>query len=200
MRTPIAILALLVASPWVAAEDKKDDAKLDLFPLAKGTKWEYSATADGVVKDLVQDVTEIAPGKKGERDLVTVESIIDGAKFAEEFSADDKAVYRHAMQGLKLETPMPMVQYPHKVGAKWKAAIKIGTDEAEASFEAMKAEEIAVAAGKYTAHPIVMVVDIKGKKIISKNWYADGVGMVKQEVDFGEKKVVLELKKFAKGK
>ena len=49
MRTPIAILALLVASPWVAAEDKKDDAKLDLFPLAKGTKWEYSATADGVV-------------------------------------------------------------------------------------------------------------------------------------------------------
>jgi len=200
MRALFPLLALFVAIPWVAAEDKKDEKKLDLFPLAKGTKWEYVVSVNGEDKDVIQEVTKIAPGKTGERDIVTVESKVAEQTITEEISADDKAVYRHAMQGMKLDSPLPIVKYPYTAGATWKSAIKIATDEAEAKFDAGKPEEVKVAAGKFTAYPIVMEMDVMGKKVVSKNWYADGVGIVKQDVDFAGTKVVMELKKFTKGK
>ena len=201
MRWLIPLLALLIVSPVFSADDIKDEKKLDLFPLAKGTKWEYVVTVNGEAKDVIQEVTKIAPAaKKGERDIVTVESKVAEQTFTEEVSADETAVYRHAMMSMTLETPLPIVKYPYKAGATWKAAIKIGTDEAAAAFDAGKPEEVKVAAGKYTAYPIVMEMEVMGKKVISKNWYADGVGIVKQEVDFAGTKVLMELKKFTKGK
>ena len=195
----LSALAVLIAVPWLAAQDKKDESKLDLFPLAKGTKWEYEVAVAGQTKKVLQEVTKVAPGKKGERDIVTVDSKIDEQTISEEVSADDKGVYRHAMQAMKLETPLPIVKYPYATGAKWKEAIKIGTDEAVADFEAMKPEEVKVTAGKYTAYPVVMTLNIGEMKVDSKNWHADGVGIVKQEVEFGATKVVMELKKFTKG-
>jgi hypothetical protein len=200
MRIFLPLLVLLVTAACTVAEDKKDEKKLDLFPLALGTKWEYVITVNGEDKELLQEITKVAPGKKGERDIATVESKVAGQTLTEEVSADEKAVYRHAMQGMKLETPLPIVKYPHKTGATWKESIKIATEEADVAFDAKKSEEVKVAAGTYTAYPIVMELEVMGKKVTSKNWYADGVGMVKQEVDFAGTKVTMELKKFTKAK
>ena len=202
MRALLSGLAVLLVVSWAgAADDKKDEKKLDLFPLAKGTKWEYEVSVMGQTKEVVQEVTKVTPGKKeGDKAIVTVTSKIDEMTITEEMSADDKAVYRHAFQGMTLETPLAIVKYPYKAGSKWKETIKIAKEEAEANFESFKTEEIKVAAGKYTAHPIVMEMEAMGQKVTSKNWYADGVGIVKQEVDFAGIKITMELKKFTKGK
>jgi len=202
MRTLLSGVAVLLVASWAgAADDKKDEKKLDLFPLGKGTKWEYEVSVMGQTKDVVQEVTKVTPGKKeGDRAIATVSSKIDEQTITEEMSADDKAVYRHAFQGMALDNPLTIVKYPYKAGSKWKEMIKIAKEEAEANFETFKTEEVKVAAGKYTAHVVVMEMETMGQKVSSKNWYADGVGIVKQEVDFGGIKITMELKKFTKGK
>ncbi len=200
MRKLLPGLMIVLFAPWAVGEDKKEDAKLDLFPLASGTKWEYEVSVGGQVKAVIQEVTKITPGKKGERDIVTLTTKVEEQTIVEEMSADEKALYRHAFQGMKLESPLTVLKYPYKAGAKWKESIKIAKEEAEANFETFKAEEVKVAAGKYTAYPVVMEMDAMGQKVTSKNWYADGVGMVKQEVSFPGVKVTMELKKFTKGK
>ena len=51
-----------------------------------------------------------------------------------------------------------------------------------------------------TAYPVLMEMETMGQKVSSKNWYVDGIGIVKQEVEFPGVKVTMELKKFTKGK
>ncbi len=200
MRALLSGLAILVVATWAGAEDKKDEKKLDLFPLTLGTKWEYVVAANGQDKDVIQEVTKVTPGKKGERDIITLTTKVDEQTIVEEISTDEKAVFRHSFQTMKLETPLTILKYPYKAGATWKETIKIAKEEAEASFETFKAEEVKVAAGKYSAYPVNMEMETMGQKVTSKNWYADGVGMIKQEVSFPGIKVTMELKKFTKGK
>ena len=191
--------AVLLCTLCVRADDKAE-AKLDLFPLAKGMKWEYEVNVNGLTKEIVQEVTAVTAGKKGERAVATLTTKIESQTITEDMSTDDKAIYRHAFNGVALETPLIIVKYPFKAESKWKESIKIANDEADAKFVTFKSEEIKVAAGKYTAYPVLMEMETKGQKISSKNWYADGVGMVKQEVDFGGMMITMELKKFTKAK
>jgi hypothetical protein len=191
--------AIFLCASSVRAEDKPE-AKLDLFPLAKGMKWEYEVSVAGQTKDVVQEVTKVTAGKKGERAIATLTTNIEAQMFTEDMSTDDKAIYRHAFNGMALETPLAIVKYPFKAGSTWKETIKIGQEEALAKFDTSKSEEVKVAAGKYTAYPVLMEMETMGQKVSSKSWYADGVGMVKQEVNLGAKKITMELKKFTKGK
>lgn len=191
--------AVLLCAWSVRAEDKPE-AKLDLFPLAKGMKWEYEISVAGKTKDIEQEVTKVTAGKNGERAIATLTTKIEAQTITEDMSTDEKAIYRHAFNGMALETPLAIVKYPFKAGSEWKEAIKINKEEAEAKFTTFKSEEVKVAAGKYTAYPVLMEMDTMGQKVSSKSWYADGVGMVKQEVDFGGRKIIMELKKFTKGK
>ena len=196
MRTLLSGLVVVLVASWAGAEDKK----LDLFPLVQGTKWEYDVAVSGQTKDVIQEVTKITAGKKGERDMITLTTKVDEQSIVEEMSADEKAVYRHAFQGMKLESPLTILKYPYKAGMKWKETIKIVKEEAVANFEMLKVEEVKVAAGKYTAYPVLMEMETMGQKVSSKNWYVDGIGIVKQEVEFPGVKVTMELKKFTKGK
>ena len=190
---------VLLCTLCVRAEDKPA-AKLDLFPLAKGMKWEYEVSVAGQTKDVEQEVTKVTAGKKGERSIATLTTKIEAQTITEDMSTDDKAIYRHAFNGMALETPLAIVKYPFKAGSDWKETIKINKEEAEAKFVTFKSEEVKVAAGKYTAYPVLMEMETMGQKVSSKNWYADGVGMVKQEVNFGGTVITMELKKFTKGK
>lgn len=197
MRTLLSTLLILTLSFAPAVAEEK---KLDLFPLAKGTKWEYELSLNGQTQDYTQEVTAVKPGAKGERAIATIGTKVGNQTIKEEVSADEKAVYRHSFQTMNLETPLTMLKYPYEAGAKRKETIKIGKDEAVANFESFKAEEVKVAAGTYTAYPVTMVMETPGGKVTSKNWYADGVGIVKQEIEFPKGKATLQLKAFSKGK
>lgn len=200
-RNLFATLIVIVTAGFVAAQDKKDDKKsLNLYPLAKGTKWEYDLNAAGQKLEATQEVTETAEAKKGERAVSTIASNIAGQKLTEEMSSDDKGVYRHAMNGEKLETPVQAIKYPAKAGTKWSEKIKIQGQEVDASFEQKDAEKVKVAAGEYTAYPVEMVIKAMGQTITATNWYADGVGIVKQEMNLGQISITMELKKFTAGK
>lgn len=183
-------------------DEKKDDKKgVNLYPLAKGTKWEMMVKVGENEVDATQEVTEVSePKKKGERAIATLATKVGGQDVTEEMSSDDKGVYRHSFQGQKLETPLLAVKYPVKAGTKWSEKIKIMDQEVDADFEMKDAEKLKVPAGEYSAHPVVMTIKVAGQTVTATNWYADAVGLVKQEMEFGGMKVVMELKKFTAGK
>ena len=196
-RTLLITLFVLVTTGIVSAQDKKS---VNLYPMAKGTKWEYELNAGGQKLEATQEVTEIAEAKKGERSVATITSNVAGQKLTEEMSSDDKGVYRHAMNGEKLEAPVQAIKYPTKAGTKWSEKIKIQGQTVDASFEQKDAEKVKVPAGEYTAHPVEMVIKAMGQTITATNWYADGVGIVKQEMNLGQISVTMELKKYTAGK
>jgi hypothetical protein len=201
MRSLIPGLVVLLAASWCGAEDKPEPKKkLDLYHLVKGTKWEYEVKANDMTQEVILEVTKVTPGGKGERDVATITSKAGENGTSEEASADSKGVYRHVVAGTKLETPVTILKYPYKAGDKWTEKRKVGEENLELSFEAHKAEEVKVAAGKYTAYLIAAEVEMKGGKLVAKTWYANGVGIVKQEFDYAGTKVSMELKKFTKAK
>ena len=182
-------------------EDKKDEKKaVNLYPLVKGTKWEYEVSVAGQKIEATQEVTDVAEAKKGERAVSTIATQMAGQNLTEEMSADDKGVYRHAMQGQKLENPIFAIKYPVKAGTKWNEKLKVMGQDVDADFEMKKEEKVKVAAGEYTAFPVEMTIKVAGQTVTATNWYADGVGIVKQEMDAGAFKMSMELKKFTAGK
>jgi hypothetical protein len=201
-RTLFAAVLVVWAAAGVTAQDKKDVKAQNLYPLAKGTKWEYEVNANGQKIEASQEVTDVAEAKeKGKAGVATLSTVVGPQKLTEEMSADDKGVYRHSMQGQKLATPVTAIKYPVKEGDKWDAKIALGGQEADATFEMKKAEKVKVAAGEYTAQPVEMTIQTMGQTIKATNWYADGVGIVKQEMALpGGINVTMELKKFTAGK
>lgn len=202
MRRTLFAAVLVVWAAGVTAQDKKDVKAPNLYPLAKGTKWEYEVTFGGQKMEASQEVTDVTvPMEKGKPAISTLSTNVAGNKLTEEMSADDKGVYRHSMQGQKLATPVTAIKYPVKDGDKWDAKIAIMGEEADASFEMKKAEKVKVAAGEYTAQPVEMTIQTKGQTIKATNWYADGVGIIKQEMALpGGQTVTMELKKYTAGK
>ncbi|MCU0703657.1 MAG: hypothetical protein MUF18_06750 [Fimbriiglobus sp.] len=200
-RTLFVLAVALLVTVSGFTQDKKDDKKAaNLYPLTKGTKWEYTLKVGGQEIEGTQEVTEVAEAKKGERAVSTISTNIGPQKITEEMSADDKGVYRHAMQGQKLETPILAVKYPVKAGTKWTEKVKVMGQEADVEFETKDGEKVKVAAGEYTATPVEMVVKAGGQTVNVTTWYAEGVGMVKQEMSLGGQKITMELKKFTAAK
>jgi hypothetical protein len=201
LRHALAGLFVVVFAAVGVSQEKKDDKKaMNLYPLAKGTKCEYTLTVTGRELDVTIEVTEVSEPKKGERAIATLVTKVGDRSSTEYFSADDKGVYQHAMQGQKLETPIVAVKYPVKDGTKWTEKMKQMGIELEAEFEQKKAEEVKVPAGKYTAYPVVMTIKTNGRTYTETKWYAEGVGIVKWEIETGGDKRLVELKKFTAAK
>lgn len=212
-RTLFAAVLVVWAAAGVTAQAEpakkvvsNDQKASNLYPLVKGTKWEYEVNAAGQKMDATQEVTDVAEAKeKGKAAIATLSTNITTPmgkqSLTEEMSADDKGVYRHSMQGQKLATPVTALKYPVKEGDKWDAKIALAGQEADATFETKKVEKVKVAAGEYTAQPVEMTIQTMGQTIKATNWYADGVGIIKQEMALpGGQTVTMELKKFTAGK
>lgn len=201
-RTLFAAAVVVWAAAGVIAQDKKDVKAPNLYPLAKGTKWEYEVNANGQKLEASQEVTDVAEAKeKGKAAIATLSTTVGPQKLTEEMSTDDKGVYRHSMQGQKLSIPVTAIKYPVKEGDKWDAKIALAGQEADATFETKKAEKVKVAAGEYTATPVEMNIKAMGQEIKATNWYAEGVGIIKQEMTLPMGiTVTMELKKFTAGK
>ncbi len=192
-------LAFALATVGFAQDKKVDKPPPDFFPLAKGTKWEY--VVKGAEKyPWEHEVTEVSEPKKGERAVATLTStIFDRKRLVGKYSADEKAVYEHTRGGDDLDTPLVMLKLPVKAGSKWTEKFKYVGD-VTADYEVKEAEEVKTPAGTFTAYPVVQSIKTTLGKSTVTNWYAEGIGMVKQEIRaFGEPEVT-ELKSFTPAK
>lgn len=201
-RHPLAALLVLVSAAGGFAQEKKGDTPpKNVFPLTKGTKWEYVLKGAEEVP-WTQEVTDVSEPKKGERAVVTLTSKVGTTVLTAKHSADENAVYEHTRGSKDLAAPLVMIKLPVKAGTKWTEKYTYNGDDATSEYEVKEAEEVTTPAGKYTAYPVVQKIKTKLGGSTITHWYADGVGMVRQEIRVFGKPDVVELKAFspAKGK
>jgi len=196
MRLNIALVLICFASTSFAA----DPIKPNYYPLTKGTKWEYRLTLDERDCDITCEImeTQMRDGMTHARMEAQLPNFV---LLAEVLSTDAKGVYRNAIVGAKLTQPVLIIKYPIKARDVWKDKIKLGENDGHLNITVKDiAAAIEVPAGKFTTLSIESIVEMSGEKVVACIWYADGVGIVKQETTSGSKVMLMELKKFTAGK
>jgi hypothetical protein len=194
------IIALVLICFVSTSSFAADPAKPNYYPLAKGTKWEYRLTLDERDCDITCEImeTQIRYGMTHAR---MEAQLPNSVSLAEVLSTDAKGVYRNAIVGAKLVQPIHIIKYPVKARDVWKDKIRLGENDGNLNITVKDiAAAIEVPAGKFTTLSIESIVEMSGEKVVACIWYADGVGIVKQETTSGSKVMLMELKKFTAGK
>jgi hypothetical protein len=171
--------------------------------LKEGMTWTYvSGGAEGKVRvtgrEKVGEVeafvltTENA-GSSSEKETVVSDGA--GIRLLKQTAGD--RVTEHA-------TPFVRLKLPAVKGEKWEWKGQMGKEQAAVTFTNDGEEDISVPAGKYKAWKVSVVIEIAGVKHTGANWFAPGVGIVRQQSTFesGGKKheSLIELKSFEPGK
>ena len=196
MRLPtVASVALALA--WTACAAAADDFKdSPYYPMQVGAVWNYKA---GDSKFTVKVTTH---EKVGTTMCTRLETAQEGKVIgSEDVFAKEDGVYRLALDGKVIEPAVCILKLPPKPGDGWsvdsKAQGKTGGTEALKGRFKVGGEEVTVPAGKYTAVTVSCDdLDANGAKYSFTTDYVKDVGMVKQVIEAGGLKVVVELEKY----
>ena len=189
----LALVAALVQDPKPAAP---------FLQLKEGSTWTYvNGSSEGKVKVTGRE-------KFGEVETFILVTEMGGSSTDKEYlSVDATGIRMHRIASEKTVTdysqPFVRLKLPPVAGDKWEWKGDIGKEKATASFTNEGEEDITVPAGKFKAWKVTAVVEIAGVKHVGSNWFAPGVGIVKQQSKFesGGKKheSTIELKSFEPG-
>jgi hypothetical protein len=196
MRMSFALAAICFVGTSFAA----DPVKPNYYPLVKGTKWEYRISAEERDFSLICEIME-TESKEGRTHARIEAQLPSSVTLGEEVSSDSKGVYRNAILGAKLTQPLSIIKYPIKARDVWKDKIKLGEYDGNVAITVKDiAAAIEVPAGKFTTLAIESIVELNGEKVVACIWYADGIGIVKQETTSGSRVMLMELKKYSPAK
>lgn len=169
----------------------------DYYPLAVGTKWHYEIENGNGQK--VQLVYQIAKLERIEgRELARLEIIARGQKtqYTEHLHSDAAGVYRDRMHNLDFSPPLCLIKYPVKTGERWTSEFTAGGHRMKVEGTAGPAEEVKVPAGKFRAIPCSLTISDGKDSSTTINWFAPGVGIVKQKTPLGTRGIFMELTRF----
>lgn len=198
---PLQLTALFLATQAFADEPPPGEK---LFPLATGNTWTYKVSGQDerfFVKAVRQEMI-------GEQTCMLLEASLKDKVVATEHVAFLKnGLHRFREDKDDLTPPICVLRTPLPASGRWGLAKKgdfhIGTRAANASFNA-RSEEITVFGTKYKTTYVRADMTEAGRWLAtSESWYAEGVGVVKQQIrefrDGTRPPLVLELEKFEKG-
>jgi hypothetical protein len=188
----LSLLAVALAAPVPKAKA----AEL-YFPTVEGTKWVQRNSRGKEVIDETYTVTKVE-----EKDGVyLVTTTRDTQTHTREVS--DKGVVvmldTVAEKGVRVQ----VLKLPVKEGDTWTFDLKEtgGGIAWTTTYTVGKAEEVTVAAGKYTALPVLAETAVNGRvQTKVTTWFAEGVGEVKKTSVGSNGEWVTELKEFTPGK
>jgi hypothetical protein len=188
-----AFAVIVCSAPSTLADDKVPDS--EYYPLKVGTTWDCKAAGQ------TAKVRVARHEKFGDKMCAVVEMEIGGAVVSSEYiSVEKNGLYRHSLDGKKLDPPVKFLPLPPKDGDTWKAETKFAGQDLKAEFKT-SFDDVKVAAGNYTkALLVTSAVELLGQKSKNKAWYAKGVGMVRAEMEIGGQIVVIEMEKFTPAK
>lgn len=203
MRRMLIIAATVAfAALGLAVPAPRDAWGPNLFPLAKGARWEYRRTievqAGTDVKSLDVRVGEVAGGRDGA--AVTITGDFEYLGFGERMLLTAEGVSYRGGQG-RGEKPLALVRNAAKAGDQWDSLMPIGCGGfANAKATAGDPEEVEVPAGKFKAVKVTYSAFVFNYQRTMLVWYADGVGVVKQVYCPDSTNIVIELVKYTPGK
>jgi hypothetical protein len=189
----IALLLVVVGTSPAAPIPEGAGRPAFYHPTAVGTRWVYHRKR--VIGS--EDDTEVITAVKwlGQEAFVSVAVESDGRVIplrTVRVSADGVFTVARS-DGSKVDPPRPWLKAPLRSGATWELA----DADIQMRSTVRGREEVEVPAGKYQAMRVDSTVRLKGEVIRMTEWYAPGVGEVKQVIDGQSTEV---LKSFTPGK
>lgn len=187
-------VGLLVAISYVPASAQDEFKGPELFPLANFNTWTYRV--DG--QDDRLHVTSFQVLEKiGDFRCYRFEGRMRNQTIASEhISVRKDGVYRVRHDNVDLEPPLLICRFPPRKGDKWTGEYKINGQKSMIAYEC-DLDEIAV-----LKNPKVQVLVVRGTindgngTLKSTCWYAPKLGLVRQVIEEGDARIVIELESF----
>jgi hypothetical protein len=187
-------VALLIASGTFAQDKMRESAYL---PLQKGNKWTYK------IGDKSFTLTVVDHEKIGAVLCAKVEMSVDGKpQTYEHLAIGEDGIYRYSIGGTRLDVPVRILKLPPKKGDTWTIDAKGPGESLKGTVKAGEEDEVKVVAGSYkkVVTSTCDDLDANGLKCGFTYYFAEGVGIIKQQVQIGSDKTVFDLEKFEPGK
>jgi hypothetical protein len=191
------VLFAVIAAARPALADEPANHIENLLPLAVGNSWTYKVSGQEdrfVVRVARQEMV-------GEQTCFRLDASLKDRVVASEHLAFTKdGLCRFRVDKEDVVPPVCVLKQTPPKNGRWRsAAYQVGGRTANASFTT-KNEDVTVPAGKFKAVIVDATISEGGgrpptRTIVS---YADGVGIVKQEIVEGKRPLVLELERFEK--
>jgi hypothetical protein len=202
-------LTLLIGLTTLNAAPVPKEAEKEklYFPTKEGTRLVYELKTGDTKTEITDLVTKVEV--KGNVFRVTIERENGDAKrSATLFEVSAKGVFYVATNGRGEVDPepvlAPLIKLPAKSGDTWTEDRYLAQGRAKPlwyTYTVGKEEEVEVAAGKFRAIPIKLVVTQDGRHIETNTiWCAPVVGVVKTKWKSGNDESTRELKSFTLGK
>lgn len=196
------ICIVLSLAAFATAQEKKQPAgktpgTSEYFPLELGTTWEYQTSEGKVTTEIVKH-EEIGRQMCARLEATTA----DNKKTSEYLRATKDGVYRHQASDQNISPPLRFLKLPFKDGDSWEIESKVLGKTLKGTFKVTMADEVTVL-GKTYKNVIVCTSDdftVDGQKLTHTYYFAKGIGIVKQVVNFAGQEIKLELEKFTPGK
>lgn len=195
------LAAMTLVLPTVAAPRLKDQPAQSYYPLAVGTRWVTEFKYPTSTVETTEVVTAVE--KKDGATVVSVGREVAGKVGTElsQMRVTDKGLFRMSSLGTVFTEPYCVLQLPLKPGVAWTAeANRGGVTPTKYHYKAVKEEDVEVPAGNFKAFRIEVEYESAGATQRSTIWYAERVGVVKQEHKDKDSGYVKVLKSFTSGK
>ncbi len=193
MRISLTILIISLSLATLAAGQ-------DYFPLKEGNQWTYTRSngaelttkvtgftdLDGINCAIVESTTQNGSVTNVSDDYMTVDT--EGVK-----------VYMTEIQGemISYDPPVVRIKLPFTKGQRWTSELNQDGSAITTTSEASRTEEVRTEAGVFNCIVINSRVSIPGQGITtSENYYADGVGMVRQVIQISSQRIIISLKSY----
>ena len=204
-------LLLLATAAELAAQGKLQETPF--YPLQVGATWHYRA-GDGKFT-----IRVVKHEKVGDTLCALLETRRDGKVVGSEHLAvavggvyrldltailrkpdpNDKSKTIDVPRTQTLKPPILVLKLPPKKDETWKVDSKSDGQTFRGAFR-VEEQEITVPAGKYKTFAVrSQDLEINALKATITTYFAEGAGMVKQVIEIGDAKAVIELEKFEAG-
>lgn len=194
---PVAACSLLFVLPAVvAAQNATPMGTTEYYPLKVGTTWTYS-TSEGVLTTKVVKHEEV-----GGVMCARIEATADNKKTSEYVHVAEDGVYRYQASDQNITPPLLFLKLPIKEGLTWTVNSKVLGKTLKGTFKMSIGDVTLKKAlkGKKDFTGVVICrsddFEIDGQKVPHTYYFAKGIGIIKQVINFAGLEIVLELEDY----
>jgi hypothetical protein len=168
----------------------------DYFPLAPGSHWEYRSGDTRLSVKVAKDYEKV-----GNDICAVLETKVNGKlRGTEHLCVRGDGIYRVKVNDQPLLPAVLFFKLPPRKEAKWEVEFRIGDQTTKGAYQ-VEEEELKVNGKTYQTFVLKSTgFEVLKDKVIASQWFASGIGMVKQSIEMGGNKIVLELDEFVAGK
>jgi hypothetical protein len=170
------------------------------YPLREQEKWVYQMEIPGAAE--VEFSAAIAKVENIDgRLLYRLEGALAGKLAAtEHLSSDETGVFRHRFNGMEMTPPVQLLKNPIKLGDQWKSQTRVGQQDYPIGCAIGPiSEQIETPAGRFETIKLSVTTKENDVDLLSEYWLASGVGVVKQVMTIGGRKIELTLRNHQPG-